>query len=114
MKLTSAVLVGGGAVVASGLAQMHAPASLDFSGLPVRKYGGAAAGAYVGAMVAGHKLSLTDAIIAGVGACVAADLKSQFLPGVTFSLPFVGDAARLGAGAAAVFAASHFGLVKAG
>lgn len=74
------VVMGAGAVAASELAVQYAPPEMDFGGLPVRKYGGGAVGAWGADKIAGGKKKFLPCAIIGVSAVFASDLAQTYAP----------------------------------
>jgi hypothetical protein len=112
MKFLDMALIGIGAIAGSDLAGQYGPASLDVGALPVRKYGGGAAGAYAAGYFGGHKLTPIEALIAGGGAVFASDLAGGYLPATidVAGLPV----RRYGVAAAAVAGLAYAGVIRKG
>lgn len=109
MSWKSDLAIGGGAVFAADFVGPKLPVAVDVGGLPVRKWGAAVGGAYAGGYFTGNKLSIMGALVRGAAALAAAELKTCYLPSVTFPVMGV-DVARVAAGAAGVYGARKLGL----
>jgi len=109
MSFIKLLAPGAAAVVASDLGSGLIPVQLDFGGMPVRKYGAAVGGAYAARRFIGHKGGLVPALILGIGALTAADVKTSSLPSLVFPLGSM-DAARPLAGGLASALLSKMGV----
>lgn len=112
MSVKTTFIVGAVAVAASDIGAGFLPDSLDFNGMPVRVWGAAIGGAYLGEKFGGGSATLGKAFISGVIALAGANMARRYLPNLRFPLGPV-DGARLAAGGAALYGAQRLGVEKA-
>lgn len=110
--MKKALITGASAVAASDFAAGFLPATFDFNGFPVRRWGSAVAGAYAAEKFQGGA-SLGKAVISGVVALLSANLKSNYLPSLVFQAGPL-EIGRLVAGGLGIVAASKLGIEKVG
>lgn len=105
------LVVGSVAVLASDFGSGYVPAAVNVGGLPVGKWALAVAGAWAGEKIMGSSAGIWRAVMMGVTALGAAELKDSFAGGLAFPIAGI-DVTRPLAGGLGLMLAAKAGLEK--